>query len=291
MGLYPAGCQCLGDPESKSATGDPVVLDLAAAGDGFEPLRESYPYGEASPESSPQWLAALAPGLDAEAAAQAADAWALCADDLRRRTRLFVGRAEAGVPCRLVDPKTRCALPARYVLDRAAAALRVEEAEAGGRGEAERLTRRCSLAEVQNIWVCSDSELACRALGDDIREGSADAELACIALIDVPEGPIGLVERSAEAREDFLDCMAVLVACQRLQSLPELASCGLPGRLPPPEARLRPIGRSLRSVHLSGPICMWLARAGEGLLAPPGKSRQPAATHKCCRSAGNDEAA
>jgi len=266
MGLYPAGCQCLGDHESKSSNGEPIILDLSsAAADSFEPLREAYPYGEATPERA-GWLPALAPGLDAEVVAQAADAWALCAEDLRRRTRLFVSKARGGVPCRLVDPRTGVANVAKYTLDPADAALCVEEVEAASIDAETQLRRRCRLAEVQNIWVCSDSELACRALGDTIHQGSADAELACMALIDVPDGPIGLVERSAEAREEFLDCMAVLIASQRLSNAPELACCGLPGRLPPPEAQLRPIGRSLQSVHLSGPICVWLARAGEGLL-------------------------
>lgn len=266
MGSYPASCQCLGD------------LGGGRGPQGSDPdgcvLPEAYPYGEQGEEAvatDVKWLPpVLAQGLDAEEAAQAADAWALCADDLRRRTKLFVSRAEAGVLCRLVDPRTGSAVPARYSIDRATASFKIEEVHGQSRQR-----RECRLAEVQNIWVCSDSKLACRALGGTIHQGSADAELACIALIDVPEGLIGLVERSAEAREEFLDCMAVLIALQRLRSAPELACCGLPGRVPPPEAQLRPLGKSLRSVHLSGPICIWLARTGEGLLSLPRSGRAP----------------
>merc|ERR1719401_1784002 len=61
--------------------------------------------------------------------------------------------------------------------------------------------------------------------------------------------------------------MASLIAARRLRSEPEHVS-RLPGAPPPPEARLRPIGTSLRSVHLSGPICKWLAYASEDLLPP-----------------------
>lgn len=263
LGAQP-GCQCLGDCKAESPH-EPVVLDFSATtADGFEALRENYPYGEGFPENCTWWLPAAAHGLCAEEIAQAADAWALCADDLRRRTSLFVNKAQGGVPCRLIEPRTGLAKPARYNLVPSTASFGVELVGPSGGSAARREFRIC---DVQNIWVCSDSELACRALGANFHQGSADAELACVLLIDVPEGPIAVVERSAEAREDFLDCMAVLIAAQRAKDVPDVALCGLPGRLPPPEARLRPNGRSLQSVHLSGPICLWLARAGEGLLS------------------------
>mmetsp|Transcript_41391 Transcript_41391/g.81792 ORF Transcript_41391/g.81792 Transcript_41391/m.81792 type:complete len:312 (+) Transcript_41391:169-1104(+) len=275
MGLYPAGCYCFGeDPSEYSAAApglEPAVIDLsAAATEHFGPILEAYPHegndddDEVSGAMDSSWLPPIAvEALDAECVAKVADAWAHCADDLRRRAKHFVTRAEAGVPCRLVDARTHSATPARYTLDPSTAVFCVDELNG-----ADSLRRRCHLADVQNIWVCSDNQLACRALGNAVQSGSADAELACMALIDVPEGPIGIVERSAEAREEFLDCMAVLVATQRLRRAPEVACCGVPGRLPPPEARLRPAGRSLRSMYLSGPICPWLARVGEGLISP-----------------------
>lgn len=276
MGLYPAGCHCFGEEPAENGTltngtESVAVHDLSAsATENYGPLLEAYPHEGSddmdglSDAMDASWLPPIAvEALDAECAAKAADAWAHCADDLRRRAKNFVTRAQAGVPCRLVDARTHLARPARYTLDPSTAVLSVDELN-GTRN----IRRRCHLADVQNIWVCSDSQLACRALGNAVQSGSADAELACMALIDVPEGPIGVVERSAESREEFLDCMAVLVATQRLRRSPEVACCGVPGRLPPPEARLRPAGRSLRSMYLSGPICPWLARVGEGLISP-----------------------
>jgi len=269
IGLCPGECHCFGaDLKSRTARSEPAIYDCSP--DGFEDL----PRGQLSRDVAATWLPAVAPGLGAAEVAHAAEAWASCATDLRRRTGNFVKKAEKGVPCRLIDPRTGWARPAKYVLDPYSAKLRVEEVGPNSNDAGRRLRRECCLGEVQNIWVCSDSELACRALGAEFHQGSADAELACAVLIDVPEGPIGLVERSAEAREEFLDCMAVLIALQRVRTKPELISCGLPGRPPPPEARLRPIGRSLRSSHLSGPMCTWLAKAGDGLLPPP-RSRAP----------------
>jgi hypothetical protein len=98
-----------------------------------------------------------------------------------------------------------------------------------------------------------------------LRHG-CDADMACVMLIDGLNGPIGLVERSAEAREEFLDCMAVLIAAQRLKKEPEVACCRRVAGPPPPEARLRPFGKSLQSAHVSGPICTWLAQAADDLM-------------------------
>jgi hypothetical protein len=114
------------------------------------------------------------------------------------------------------------------------------------------------------VWICADGELARRAHG--ALQHPCDADLACVMLIDAPSGPIGLVERTSEAREEFLDCMAVLISAQRLQNEPEIACCRRADGPPPPEARLRPLGKSLRSEHISGPICVWLAQAAEDLM-------------------------
>lgn len=172
-------------------------------------------------------------------------------------------------------------MPASYALDENITMLIVESMNGGlpdpeapapmngtgmPPGESGRHTvRECQIADMRNIWVCSDSELARRAHGA-LRHGTEDADLACLMLIDAPSGPIALVERSSEAREEFLDCMAVLIAAQRLRSEPEVACCKRAEGPPPPEARLRPYGKSLQSMHISGPICVWLARAGEHVL-------------------------
>jgi len=219
--------------------------------------------GDKWEEDIPEWLAQLSPGLVAEEAAIAAKEWARVAQDLRRRTRKFVHNAWVGVPCRILDQVSGKGLQASYVLDEDAAALMVNEHQVPGRCARDHL---CALADVRNIWVCADSALARRWHGSI--HGMADSNLACLVLLDAPTGPLGLVMRSSEAREDFLDCLAVLISAQRLRSEPGLARCDLPGGLPPPEAQLRPPGRSLQSVHLSGPICAWLARVGEELLMP-----------------------
>lgn len=213
--------------------------------------------------SVPDWLATLAPGLAAEEAALVAAEWARHAEDLRLQTRSFVSRALGGVPCRIVDQISGRCDPAKYFLNAEAASLTAQELAPPPPGS-HREPRACPLAQVRNIWVCSDSALARRFHGG-VRS-DPEADLSCLVLLDVPSGPVGLVVRGCEAREDFLDCMAVLIATQRLGEEPGLARCDLPGGVPPPEARLRPPGRSLQSAHLSGPICAWLAKIGEGLL-------------------------
>lgn len=214
-------------------------------------------------EDIPEWLAQLTPGLDPKEAIKVANEWNRCADNLRSRTRCFVRAAWDGTPCRVLDRATGEARQAIFQMDEEAAELRVRAAEPE---PALRFEHVLILADIRNIWLCSDSPLARRIHG--AIHGVADANLACLVLIDAPSGPLGMVVRSSETREDFLDGMAVLIASQRIQKEPGLARCDLPGGLPPPEAQLRPSGRSLQSVHLSGPICAWLARIAEEALAP-----------------------
>jgi len=84
-------------------------------------------------------------------------------------------------------------------------------------------------------------------------------DAARVMLIDTPTRTLSLIVRSVEAREEFLDCMAVLIAVQRMHGEPDLVACNLSGGPPLPEAQLRPHGHSLQSMHLAGPICSWLA--------------------------------
>lgn len=84
-----------------------------------------------------------------------------------------------------------------------------------------------------------------------------------------------------EAMLIFLDCMAALISAQRLRNEPEVACCRRPKGAPPPEARLRPFGKSLQSAHISGPICVWLAQAAEDLLPSSHRqSQRPAAAEE-----------
>lgn len=128
--------------------------------------------------------------------------------------------------------------------------------------------KKTNLAEVRNIWLCSDSELARRTHGT-LRHAALEADAPCVMLIDAQSGPIAIIEGSEEAREEFLDCMAVLIATQRLSLEPELACCSLSSFVPAPEAALRPSGHSLQSAHLSGPICVWLAHVGGAVTSTP----------------------
>jgi len=223
-----------------------------------------------SPRSAravPEWLADLAPHLAGTERERAAEAWAECRDDFFRRAQVFVHQASAGVNCDLLDQENHEILPARYSLDESALSLCVEAEVASKSPSArvpERLQHHCRLAEVRNIWVCSDSELARRAC--EGARHTAQAAEARVLLIDALSGPVAIMEMSEEAMDVFLDGMAVLIAAQRLRSEPEVACRRWNTGPPPPEACLRPLGKSLRSTHLAGPICSWLAQVGEDVL-------------------------
>mmetsp|Transcript_9364 Transcript_9364/g.26889 ORF Transcript_9364/g.26889 Transcript_9364/m.26889 type:complete len:318 (-) Transcript_9364:21-974(-) len=257
MGASQASCccasRCGGQPHIVSI-GDDARLPVHSLPNDEDLATERWE------EDIPEWIYTLSPGLPPRDAAVAAREWARCAQDLRRRTRTFVQKAREGLVCRVLAGGK--AAPATASLDEGATRLTVVEPASAGRCGRE---HECPLADIYNIWVCADSALARRAHG--AVSSGAQADLACIVLVDAPAGPLGLVMRSSEAREEFLDCMAALIAAQRLRTAPGLARCDLPGGLPPPEAQLRPVGRSLQSAHLSGPICAWLARIGEEAIA------------------------
>lgn len=277
MGAYPAAnCTCC----ASRCGGQPQVVSI---NDDVRPAVQGMAFGNQDipdkwEDEIPDWLAALAPGLAAEEAAHAAREWAQCAKDLRQRARAFVHIARAGVPCRLLDQVACQARPATYKLDNAAEVLSIQE-DVMTVQSSQRGVVTCLIAELRNIWVCTDSPLARRAHAS-LGGSAADVDLACMVLLDAPAGPVGLILRSPEAREEFLDCMAVLISGERLRCEPSLARCDLPGGLPPPEAQLRHVGRSLQSVHLSGPICAWLAHVGEDLLTPDQDEKEFAAQVK-----------
>lgn len=270
MGQYPASC-------CGSKCGQPTIVSI---GDEVCPPRHPGPDGDpglGAADALPEWLSELAPSLMGEEAERAADAWVQCGEELRRRTRQFVRRATCGVPCWFIDQRGGRTVPASYILDEALESIFVETvgpcevhggpngvvAVDGRDGPKRHVASECQIAEIRNVWICADGELARRVHGT-LRHG-CDADLACVMLIDAPTGPIGIVERSAEAREEFLDCMAVLISAQRLRNEPEVACCRRAEGPPPPEARLRPFGKSLQSAHISGPICVWLSQAAEAL--------------------------
>lgn len=214
-------------------------------------------------DSVPEW----SPEVEAE---RAAEAWAQCSDDLQRRTNQFVRRALSGIPCWFIDQQRGRTVPASYVIDDSLETFMIETAvqctsDLASEGTARHIAYKCHISDIRNVWVCADSELARRTHGT--LKHACDADYACTMLLDTLHGPAGLVERSSEAREEFLDCMAVLIAAQRLRKEPEIACCRSASGPPPPEARLRPIGKSLESTHVSGPICIWLAKAAEGVVS------------------------
>lgn len=264
MGAYPAAANCTCC--ASRCGGQPQVVSI---NDDIRAPVQGLTFGNAElpvekwEEDVPDWLAALAPGLVAEEAAHAAREWGDCAKDLRQRARAFVRSTQAGVPCRFLDQVACQARPATYKLDEAAKVFIIQEEQAPTQST-KRIPVMCLIAELRNIWVCADSPLARRA-HMALSDAATEADLTCMVLLDAPAGPLGLLLRSSEVREDFLDCMAVLIASERLRCEPSLARCDLPGGLPPPEAQLRPVGRSLQSMHLSGPICAWLANVGEDL--------------------------
>lgn len=265
-----------------NGTDDDANTPVKGPGQGGDP-------GLGTGDSLPEWLADLAPALIGEEAERAADAWVRCGDELRRRTRQFVRRAMCGMPCHLLDTRSGQLVSASYFIDDLAEAFVVEANESSTvptetdgasrildtyceQDSGEQMVRECQLADIRNIWLCADNELARRAYGQLHSElaGKVDPEL--VMLIDAPDGPLGLVEQGTEAREEFLDSMAVLIAAQRVRREPDVACCRRIEGTPPPEARLRPHGKSLQSQHLSGPICAWLAQAADDLLPHPSGS-------------------
>mmetsp|Transcript_12191 Transcript_12191/g.27560 ORF Transcript_12191/g.27560 Transcript_12191/m.27560 type:complete len:303 (+) Transcript_12191:148-1056(+) len=285
MGAYPGpavtccGAKC-GIPQIVSIGDDNRMGDLT----GQTPMQGGY--GHATASNVPDWLGTLAPSLAGEEAVQAAEAWVRCREELRRRSRAFLVRAASGAPCRLVDQRRGVCHMAKYTISADLDVLFVEEEPSEATGDELILSEECCLAEVRNIWVCTDSELARRSRGvvhkfladgdpeerDQENYKTVFPEYAdCVLLIDAPSGPLCIVEKTPEAQEEFLDTMSVLISMQRARTQAEgqLLAHGGP---PPPEVQLRPLGRSLQSAHLTGPIGVWLAEVGNGLATLPPES-------------------
>ncbi|CAJ1331761.1 unnamed protein product [Effrenium voratum] len=233
----PSVCQCC------TATGIGDELSL------MPPRKRQDTVSRKSMPQMPEWMKQMAPGVDGEEALQVVSAWEQFKEDLTRRTKAFVESAASGLPCRVAEPG-HCAA-AVAALDFECTTLTVTRVEEGD----QRAPRVFRLADLRNLWLCSDSELARRAhCALSPFALAEEAELACLVLLDGSAKPLALVLRSSEAREDFLDCMAVLIAAQRREDAEP------PAWLPKPDpAGLRPYGCSLRSCHLTGPLGAWLA--------------------------------
>lgn len=243
---------------SCAKQGHPVISIL----EGETVSKPEWRVSAEEPCDVPDWLAALMPSIAPEQAEQAIGEWHRFGEDLRARAHTFAQRAICGIPCHFINQPSGHVVPAKYSLDTSLTTLTVR---ALGVEQSPRLQVDCQLAEVRNIWVATDSQLV-RRFHRLVRSGTLGVELSRLLLIDALSGPISIVEQSTETREDFLDCMAVLIAAHRLRSEPEAACCRRTGGLPPPEAQLRPVGQSLQSEHVSGPICTWLAKAGEDVI-------------------------
>lgn len=210
--------------------------------------------------NAPGWSSNEEPFL---ANGDAEEAWSACREELRHRTRLFLERARRGVRCRFLLPNSGKLVPAVYSIDPPVERFAVRSAS---RWQHEEWC--CSLGDVRNIWVPADSELL-RRVHSQVRVPELQA--SGLLLIDAPSGPITILEEDPRTQEDFLDCMAVLIAARRLRSEPVVAAGQWARGPPPPEPRLRPLGKSLQSMHLSGPICEWLAQTGDSFLPPIGE--------------------
>jgi len=195
---------------------------------------------------------------------QVADAMA---SHVWRHARCFVCRAALGLPCRVIDHKSGLAVPSRCKLDTQQDLLLLEQLQQAAHVSAGAMSvarRSFELRRMRNMWVCADSEIASVAFGA-LQRGQANPDR--VLVVDAPPAQsIGIVMHSAQAREMVLDGVAVLVAVRRARQQLGAAQQGhSPGGLRPP-------GLSLRSSHLTDPICAWLAQKGGGeaqlMLAP-----------------------
>lgn len=237
----PSLCQCC--TANSGATGDEVLLQRTRC---QEPWSRT--------PDVPEWMKVLSPAFDSNQAILMLSAWEQFHEDLKRRTKHFVETMVAGLPCRVVNGPGKCTT-AKATLDLLFTTLTISDCESA-------LQQRCFwLADIRNLWLCSDSELARRAHQALAPFAVAEeAELACLVLLDGASQPLPLLLRSSEAREDFLDCMSVLIAAHRQRLEKDKAALPQPSWLPKPDlAGLRQYGCSLRSCHLAGPLGAWLA--------------------------------
>jgi len=243
----PSLCQCCN--ASSGTGGDEVSL--------LPRKRCQEPWSRAPPEI-PDWMKALTPAFDSSEALLLLSAWEQFREDLKRRTQNFVDTVLVGLPCRVVNGPGKC-IQAKATLDLHLTTLTVSDCELN--------QQRCFwLADIRNLWLCSDSELARRAHQALAPFAVAEeAELACLVLLDGASQPLPLLLRSSEAREDFLDCMSVLIAAHRQRLEKDKPPPPQPAWLPKPDlAGLRQYGCSLRSSHLAGALSIWLATCAPG---------------------------
>lgn len=259
----PSLCQCC--TANSGATGDEVSLQRTRC---QEPWSRT--------PDVPEWMKALSPAFDSSQAILMLSAWEQFHEDLKRRTKHFVETMVAGLPCRVVNGPGKCTT-AKATLDLLFTTLTISDCESA-------LQQRCFwLADTRNLWLCSDSELARRAHQALAPFAVAEeAELACLVLLDGASQPLPLLLRSSEAREDFLDCMSVLIAAHRQRLEKDKAGFPQPSWLPKPDlAGLRQYGCSLRSCHLAGPLGAWLATCAP--LGQPVQAQSYAAPESPCK--------
>eukprot|EP00439_Symbiodinium_sp_Y106_P029699 s2764_g3.t1 len=204
----------------------------------------------------PEWLHQIAPMAEGEEALLLASAWSQYHEELTQRVRRFVDSALRGVACRVAEvagPGSKCA-GATFFLDPGLTTLTLQDRLENGVLR----KRHFWLADLRNLLVCADSELARRTHRTlSPYAVPEEALLACLVLLDGAAAPAAVVLPSAEAREEFLDCLGVLIAAHRQRQEPVAEQ--LPVWLPQPEAAgLRPPNFSLRSGHLSGALAAWL---------------------------------
>jgi len=234
--------------------------------------------------SAPKVVMDAAPGPPAATSAELLDAY-------RERLRTWMRRTECGVRCQIYTQSASGFRLATYMYHVATGTIRIIPIASS---PDEALTIRVS--GICNIWVDSD---AARDGSGIIKPMEAfpqvsDTGTAPVQLfgnspegfmhLDTCDGHVGLIERDAAAREEFLDSVAVLIATTRKKARirgekppsgphgssprPELLSAWqAEGEAARPSARsfeaLRPKGASLTAAFLVGAAGDLLAQVGE----------------------------
>lgn len=215
-------------------------------------------------------------------------------DAYRDRLRNFIRRTECGVRCRVCTPTAVGSRLATYMYHVHTGTIRIIPIASGPDEVISiRLTGIC------NIWVDSDEAGDRCGIVKPMEvwpqasdTGTAPPQLFGTSLdgfmhLDTCDGHVALIERDADAREEFLDCVAALIATARHRARMRgerppsgrhggsprqelLSAWRPPGERSAPPARsfeaLRPKGASLTAEFLTGAAGDLLTQVGEAIV-------------------------